>query len=153
MVWVVVTVPEVGSVVAWPVYSSAPVLVYVIPLLVTVRVQVHVEAAEAAEERAKTRENFMLGETRKESEKLLGGVQVLAQWKMGVCTHIYRQGAGGTQDRHSAMVEHKCVVSGNPLPPWSRIGLVGIGFFTSQFRLLDIDTYLGTAIVVQRCAC
>lgn len=73
MVWVVVTVPEVGSVVAWPVYSSAPVLVYVIPLLVTVRVQVHVEAAEAAEERAKTRENFMLGETRKESEKLLGG--------------------------------------------------------------------------------
>ncbi|PYD23883.1 hypothetical protein DND58_29385 [Pseudomonas syringae pv. pisi] len=58
---------------AWPVYSSAPVLVYVIPLLVTVRVQVHVEAAEAAEERAKTRENFMLGETRKESEKLLGG--------------------------------------------------------------------------------
>lgn len=76
MVWVVVTVPEVGSVVAWPVYSSAPVLVYVIPLLVTVRVQVHVEAAEAAEERAKTRENFMLGETRKESEKFLGGTGI-----------------------------------------------------------------------------
>lgn len=67
---VVVTVPEVGSVVAWPVYSSVFVLVYVMPLLVTVTVLVMEEAAETVPAHTARRvgiENFIVVGVEEES--------------------------------------------------------------------------------------